>query len=145
MTPKIKVRRLSPLATLPNRGTAASAGLDLCAAISEPLTIYSQERKMIPTGISVEIPMGWYGDLRPRSGLATKRGIILCSSNVVDSDYRGEVGLCLLNTSGEPVTICPGDRIAQMIVTPYLQVEPVWADDLSDTARGDGGFGSTGR
>lgn len=130
---------------LPARATSSSAGLDLCAAIEEPLTLAPGERAMIPTGFEWEIPDGYEGQVRPRSGLAVKFGVtVLNSPGTVDSDYRGEVKVILCNFGEESFTIERGMRIAQMIVAPVAAFEVVEERKLEETGRGKGGFGHTG-
>ena len=142
----VKTKKLSEKAILPTRGSRYSAGADLYCAEDVAVTIPSSESRLIHTGLAMEIPEGYAGLIYARSGLATKRG--LAPSNkvgVVDSDYRGEIMVSLYNQSAEAQTIEPGERIAQMIVTPFLPAEFEEAAELSETARGKGGFGSTGR
>lgn len=129
---------------LPAYATPASAGIDLRAV--EEQVLLPGERALIPTGIRIALPVGYEAQIRPRSGLALKYGIILPNSpGTIDADYRGEIGVILMNLGDDPVTIEPGDRIAQMIVAPVSQV--TWSEvaALEETARGDGGFGSTGK
>ena len=142
----VKTKKLSEKAILPTRGSRYSAGADLYCAEDGAVTIPSGESRLIHTGLAMEIPEGYAGLIYARSGLATKRG--LAPSNkvgVVDSDYRGEIMVSLYNQSAEAQTIEPGERIAQMVVTPFLPAEFEEAAELSETARGKGGFGSTGR
>lgn len=130
---------------LPAYATTDSAGLDLLAAIDAPVTLQSLERKLIPTGISIALPAGYEAQIRPRSGLALKHGIGLVNSpGTIDADYRGEIGVILVNFSAEPFEITRGMRIAQMVVARYTRIEWEQVDDLSHSARGVGGFGSTG-
>ncbi len=141
----VKVKKLYPHAKLPKYGTEFSAGADLCACLEGPLTILPGETEMISIGIAMELPDGYAGLVYARSGLASKRGLAPANKvGVVDSDYRGEFFVPLRNHSSEPQTIEPGDRIAQMIITPYYTANFVEAEDLSETQRGLGGFGSTG-
>ena len=131
----------------PVYGTKNSAGCDLVAHIKEDVIIWPGERKLVPTGISVAIPVGFEGQVRPRSGLALKRGItVLNSPGTIDSDYRGPVGVLLYNSSDEEYTIKPYDRIAQLVITLYMKASWDVVEDqtLNDTERGEGGFGSTG-
>ncbi len=142
---KVNVKKLHPNAKLPVYGTEFSAGADLHACLDEPVTLQPNETKLISIGIAMEIPVGYAGLVYARSSLATKRGLAPANKvGVVDSDYRGEFFVPLRNHSDVPQTIEPGERIAQMILTPYLTVNFVEADTLSDTVRGEGGFGSTG-
>ena len=141
----VKVKKLYDHAKLPKYGTEFSAGADLCACLTEPITILPGETKMISIGIAMELPVGYAGLVYARSGLASKRGLAPANKvGVVDCDYRGEFFVPLRNHSAEPQTIEPGDRIAQMIITPYYTANFVEAEDLSETERNQGGFGSTG-
>jgi len=131
---------------LPTHATAGSAGLDLRAALEEPVTLEPLDRALIPTGLYFAIPAGYEVQIRPRSGLAMKHGItVLNTPGTIDSDYRGEIRVALINLSREPFTIEPGERICQMVLARYEQVEWVEAEQLDDTDRGEGGFGHTGR
>jgi dUTP pyrophosphatase len=123
-----------------------AAGLDLASAASESITISPGERAAVPTGLALEIPPGFEGQVRPRSGLARKHGITLPNApGTIDSDYRGEVLVLLLNTGRDPFVVSPGDRIAQLVIAPVVIATLEEVSDLSDTARGEGGFGHTGR
>ena len=136
---------------LPAYETAGAAGADIRANLAPEmrdagLVLQPMERAVVPTGIRVEIPLGFEMQIRPRSGLAVKHGISLPNTpGTIDSDYRGPLGVALINFGSEPYVIQHGDRIAQMIVAPVVQVQFEVVDSLSDTARGEGGFGSTGR
>lgn len=131
---------------LPQYATVGSAGVDLYAHISQSITLDSLERVLIPTGISIELPDGHEAQIRPRSGLALKHGIsIVNSPGTIDTDFRGEIGIVLVNLSKEPFEIKPGERIAQMVIARYTQVEWQEVNTLSDTTRNTGGYGSTGR
>jgi dUTP pyrophosphatase len=142
----IKVKRLRDGAILPTYGTPFSAGADLYACLEEPVTILPGETKKIPTGIAMELPIGTAGLIYARSSLGTKKGLAPANKvGVVDSDYRGEFLIFLHNHSAEPQIIAHGDRLAQLVVTPVFTPGFVESDTLSDTLRGDGGFGSTGR
>lgn len=142
---EVNVKKLYPHARLPVYGTPFSAGADLCACLDAPVTLQPGETRLISIGIAMEIPEGYAGLVYARSGLASKRGLAPANKvGVVDSDYRGEFFVPLHNHGTVPQTIEPGDRIAQMILTPYLTAKFVETDALSDTARGEGGFGSTG-
>ena len=143
----LKVKRLSHCKALPRYATEGSAGLDLSAGIDSPLTIAAGTRGKIPTGIIVEIPPGYEGQVRPRSGLAARAGITLTNCvGTIDSDYRGEVQILVINLGEHPYTFEPGERIAQLIIKPVPRVEVIEVSELSHSAeRGDGGFGSTGR
>jgi dUTP pyrophosphatase len=144
---KVKVRRL-PAALdlpLPAPGSAGSAGLDLRAAVPADLTLAPGERALVPTGLALAIPPGWEGQVRPRSGLAIRHGIGLVNApGTIDSDYRGEVSVLLINLGQEPFTLRRGDRIAQLLVARAEPIEWEEDDDLPGTPRGAGGFGSTG-
>lgn len=132
----------------PTYATVNSAGFDLCAYVDEPVVLNPMERKLIPTGLYMELEHGYEAQVRPRSGLALKNGItVLNSPGTVDSDYRGEVGVILINLSNEPFTIQNRDRIAQMVIAKYEYAGFVYAqnlNELSETKRGNGGFGHTG-
>ena len=142
---KVKVVNSSAFA-LPEYQTPLSAGLDIRANLSESITLSPLERAMVPTGLFVELPEGYERQIRPRSGLAAKHGItVLNSPGTIDADYRGEIKVILVNLSNTPFTIEPGERIAQMIVARYEQVEWQAVESLSETERGAGGFGSTGK
>lgn len=141
---KIKITNISPH-PLPAYKTNHSAGLDLQANIEQDIGLAPMERTLVKTGLSIELPQGYEAQVRPRSGLALKQGItVLNSPGTIDADYRGEIGVILVNLSAEPVTIRHGDRIAQLVIAKHEQVEWELADELSDTERGAGGFGSTG-
>ena len=131
---------------IPEYATQGSAGLDLRAWVSQPVVLQPMERKMIPTGLFLEIPEGYEVQVRPRSGMAIKHGITcLNSPGTVDSDYRGEIKIILINLSSEPHTINTGDRIAQMVVAKVEKALLKTAGQLQSTARGEGGFGHTGK
>ena len=147
MIPKVevKIKKISPNAVLPTYGTENAAGADLSACLFVPITIDPGQTFVVKTGLTMEIPEGYVGLIYARSGLATKRG--LAPSNkvgVIDSDYRGEIMVALYNQSELPQKIEPGERIAQLVIAPYLQGVFNEVDELSDTTRGAGGFGSTG-
>lgn len=142
---KINVKKLRPDAQLPAYGTEFSAGADLRACLDAPVTLAPGETRMISIGIAMEIPVGYAGLVFARSGLATKRGLAPANKvGVIDPDYRGEFFVPLRNESAVAQTVEPGERIAQMILTPFLTAQFVEAETLSDTVRGEGGFGSTG-
>lgn len=147
MKTQVKVKRLNDSAVLPKRATEGSAGADLYACINEPLTIAPGELVKIPTGIAIELESnGLAAFLFARSGLGVKHGITLSNSvGVVDSDYRGEICVGLCNVSSEPYTIQPNERVAQMVIMPVACADFVEAEELSNTVRGEGGFGSTGK
>jgi dUTP pyrophosphatase len=141
----LRVRKLNPAAHLPKRANPGDSGLDLTYVGQKPIVIWAGMRALVPTGIALEVPRGWEIQIRPRSGLALKHGItVLNTPGTIDSGYRGEVGVILINTSQETVTIKPGDKIAQAVPAwvPAVEVEEV--EELSDSVRGAGGFGSTG-
>jgi dUTP pyrophosphatase len=142
---KVKVINKSKHA-LPNYETMCSAGLDLRACIDAPYTLQPLERTLIKTGLFLEIPAGFEAQVRPRSGLALKKGItVLNAPGTIDADYRGEVGVILINLSKQPFVIEDGDRIAQLVFAKVTQAEWELTEDLSKTERGEGGFGSTGK
>jgi len=131
--------------TLPSYETIASAGMDLRANISEPITLKSLERTIVKTGLFIELPIGYEAQVRPRSGLAAKKGItVLNSPGTVDADYRGEIGVILVNLSQEDFVIENGERIAQLIIAKHERAEWIEVQELTETSRGEGGFGSTG-
>ena len=131
---------------LPEYATEDSAGFDLRAKLSEEIKLQPMERQLVKTGLFLELPTRYEAQIRPRSGLALKKGItVLNSPGTIDSDYRGEIGVILINLSQEEFTIENGDRIAQMVIAEYQKVDFVEVDQLEDSARGDGGFGSTGK
>ncbi|ASV30151.1 dUTP diphosphatase [Maribacter cobaltidurans] len=142
----MKIRIINKSAhKLPNYETEASAGMDLRANIEEPITLKPLERAIIKTGLFLELPMGYEAQVRPRSGLAAKKGItVLNSPGTIDADYRGEVGVILVNLSNENFTIENGERIAQMVIAKHERAEWEPVEELSETLRGEGGFGSTG-
>lgn len=142
---KVKIVNKSPYPA-PQYATEMSAGVDLKANIEAPLVLKPLERKMIPTGLSMALPEGYEAQVRPRSGLAAKHGItVLNTPGTIDADYRGEIRVILVNLSDEPFTVNPGERIAQMVVARYEQVQWDAVAELDGTERGEGGFGSTGR
>ncbi len=143
----LKVKRLPHCHDLPRYATGGSASMDLTAAIKEPLTLEPGMRTRIPVGIIVEIPVGYEGQVRPRSGLADKAGISLTNCvGTIDSDYRGEVQVLVINHGDKAYTFEPGERVAQLLITPVPQVEIVEVEELGESKeRGAGGFGSTGR
>lgn len=130
---------------LPTYATSQSAGMDLRASNEEPIVINPLERKLIPTGLFIALPVGYEAQIRPRSGLAFKKGItVLNSPGTIDADYRGEIGVLLVNLSNEPFEVVNGERIAQMVIARHEQGELVPVEVLDDTERADGGFGHTG-
>ena len=143
---RIQVRKLRPDAVLPTRGSADAAGADLRACMDGPVEIGPGETAFIGTGIAAQIPSGWGGFIFARSGLACKQGLAPANKvGVVDADYRGEIKVALHNHSASPVTVQPGDRIAQLVLLPVMMADFVEAEELCDTQRGEGGFGSTGK
>ena len=131
---------------LPQYATTHSAGMDLKANIPESITIEPLKRVLVPTGLYIELPEGYEAQIRPRSGLAVKHGIgIVNSPGTIDSDYRGEIKIILVNLSDQPFVLIPGERIAQMVVAKFERVDWVIADKLGESERGEGGFGSTGK
>ena len=146
MNTTVKIKKLNKSAIIPTRGSNQSAGYDLYACVDTPVNIHAHCTEKIPTGLAIEIPDGYFGGIFARSGLATKHG--LRPSNccgVVDSDYRGNVIVALHNDTNEEKLIMPGERIAQLVVMPYIPVNFEEVDALSDTGRGDKGFGDSGR
>ncbi|MBQ7566851.1 MAG: dUTP diphosphatase [Oscillospiraceae bacterium] len=142
---KVPVKKLRGGAKLPVYGSAMAAGADLCACLDAPVTIEPGQTVMIPTGIAMEIPAGYAGLVYARSGLAAKRDLAPANKvGVVDADYRGEIYVPMHNHGTKPQTLEHGERMAQMILTPFLTADFVETDALSDTDRGEGGFGSTG-
>ena len=143
---KIRVKKLHPNAILPTYGSINAAGADLYACIDEPVTIAPGEVFWVPTGIALEVPAGCAGLVYARSSMGAKRGLAPANKvGVVDSDYRGEVKVVLLNHSKQPQTIEPGERVAQFVITPVLTPQYEEVAELTDTDRGAGGFGSTGK
>lgn len=143
---RMEIKRINESAILPKYATEGSAGADLYACLESPLNIESGETCFIGTGISVAIPDGFVGLVYARSGLACKQGLAPANKvGVIDSDYRGEIKVALHNHSSQSVTIKSGERIAQMVITPYYQANFIEVDELCDTERGTSGFGSTGK
>ena len=141
----MRVRKKSSLVQLPGYETPGAAGMDIRAFIDRDMTIAPLGRAKIPTGLFVEIPSGYEAQIRPRSGLAFRSGVTVVNApGTIDSDFRGEVEVALINFGSEPFTVKNGDRIAQMVISPVIQVTVLEADALSETERGAGGFGSTG-
>lgn len=143
----LKIKKVKENAKVPNRATSGSAGLDLCACIDEPITLEGGDTVVIPTGIAIALPSADYGAfVFPRSGIAVKHGIgLLNSVGVIDSDYRGEIMVGVINQVKEAYTIQPGERIAQMVIMPVSMMPVEEVTELDDTDRGAGGFGSTGK
>jgi dUTP pyrophosphatase len=144
---RVRIQRLASARDLPlpSPGSPGSAGLDLRAAVTEDLELPPGGRALVPTGLILEIPPGWEGQVRPRSGLALRHGIgVVNAPGTIDSDYRGEVGVILINLGDQPFRLQRGDRIAQLVLAPVERVEWEEADSLENSQRGPGGFGSTG-
>ena len=142
MTVKIINKSNNPL---PRYESAQAAGMDIRCHLAEPVTLQPLERKLLPTGLYIELPIGYEAQIRPRSGLALKRGLtVLNTPGTIDADYRGEIGVILINLSNEPQTIEPGERICQMVIAKHEQPELVQVRVLSETQRGAGGFGHSG-
>jgi dUTP pyrophosphatase len=146
MQVQVRVQRVGPVEVpLPTYQTPGSAGLDLCAALPEGIRLEPGQRRLIPAGLRIEIPPGYEGQVRPRSGLALRHGItVLNSPGTIDSDYRGELGIVLINHGAESVQIAPLDRIAQLVIAPVAAAQFELALSLSETGRAAGGYGSTG-
>lgn len=147
--PQVKWKRLHPEAQMPQWGTAGAAGADVRAVTATPITLQPGERRLVSTGWAIAVPEGHFLDVRPRSGLALKHGVTVANTpGTVDHDYRGPLGVILINLGQEPFTVNNGDRIAQIVLmamTPTEHQELPEDEDLDDTARGTGGFGSTGQ
>lgn len=144
---RLALQRLDQRAQLPRRMSAGAAGMDLCACLpeGEPIELRPRERKAVPTGIAMAIPIGYEGQVRPRSGLAARHGVtVLNAPGTIDADYRGEVKVLLVNLSDEPFTVEHGDRIAQLVIASVAMVDVHEVEALPETDRGAGGFGSTG-
>lgn len=140
----VKIINESPYG-LPSYETESSAGMDVRANIPEAVSLKPLERRLIPTGLRIQLPSGYECQIRPRSGLALKHGISLVNTpGTIDADYRGEIGIIVINLSNEPYTITPGERIAQMVIKQFVHASWSPADCLDETERGDGGFGHTG-
>ena len=142
---KIKKVRTNAHVEIPQYMSGGASGLDLFVSIDEDIILKPLERALIPTGVSVSIPPGFEAQIRPRSGLAIKHGVTLLNSpGTIDSDYRGEINLIVINLGNEPFIIKSGMRLAQMIISSYVKVKPILVEDIDDTTRGVGGFGHTG-
>ncbi len=142
---KVCIKKLNERATIPSYGSEYAAGADLYACIEEDITVNPHETVLVPTGLAIELPLGYAGLIYARSGLATKKGLAPANKvGVIDCDYRGEVKVALHNHSEIAQTVSVGERIAQLVITPYLTAEFIESDELSQTVRGGGGFGSTG-
>jgi dUTP pyrophosphatase len=141
----VRFRRLRGTAIVPRYMTAGSAGMDLSSAAEATVVLAPGARLGVPTGLAIALPVGYEAQVRPRSGLAIKHGVTVVNApGTIDADYRGEIVVLLVNLGSEPFSIAPGDRIAQMVVAPVIQVQLEEVDALDDTARGAGGFGHTG-
>jgi dUTP pyrophosphatase len=142
---KVSIKRLRET-SIPAYQTEQAAGVDLHAALDAPFTLHPGERALVPTGLAMEIPAGYEGQVRPRSGLALRHGIALVNSpGTIDADYRGEIGVIMINLGSEPFTITDGERIAQLVFARCERAQFVEVEELGDTGRGAGGFGHTGR
>lgn len=143
---ELKIEKMEHCKELPQYQTAGSAGMDLRAAIDEPITLGSLERTLIPTGLKIELPHGYEAQIRPRSGMAIKHGLSMINTpGTIDEDYRGEVKIAVVNLSKEAYTIQPDERIAQMVIAKVEQPQIIPVLKVSETQRGAGGFGSTGK
>lgn len=143
---KVRIKKLNENAIVPTYGTEFSAGADLYARLDEAVAIGAGQTKFISTGLAVEIPVGYVGLVYARSGLASKKGLAPANKvGVIDSDYRGEIMVALYNQSSEERIVEDGERIAQMVIAPYIKADFEVSETLDDTARGEGGFGSTGK
>lgn len=151
MTPEIRsvairIKRLTPQASIPQYHSAHAAGLDLAALLDGPVTLKPLDRAAIPTGLAIEIPAGYEGQVRPRSGRALREGLALINSpGTIDADYRGEIRVLVVNLGADPIVIQNGDRIAQLVIAPVARAELIEVEVLEETGRGHGGFGHTGR
>lgn len=146
MPPRVQIKKLRPDAIVPRYMTAGAAGLDLSAALDAPIEIAVGGRVAIPTGLAIKLPDGYEGQIRPRSGLAREHGVTLVNApGTIDADYTGPLIVLLINHGDRPVRIESGQRIAQLVIAPVVQAELAEVDELPSTARGAGGFGSTGR
>ncbi len=147
---RVKIKRVRPEGDpplpLPRYMTEKSSGMDLCAAVSQDQILNPGERRLIPTGLAVSVPEGYEAQIRPRSGLALKEGVTLVNTpGTIDADYRGEIGVILINHGEKPFQVKRGERIAQMVIVPVARAELEWVEDLDETPRSGGGFGHTGR
>lgn len=142
---EVRIKCLNDRAVLPKYMTAGAAGMDLCAALESPVRLEPGARMLVPTGIAMAVPPGYEGQVRPRSGLALRKGLGMVNApGTIDADYRGEIGVILINLGQETVTIESGDRIAQMVIAPVQRARLVSVENLDETERGEGGFGHTG-
>lgn len=146
MRPRVLIKKLRPDAVIPRYMTAHAAGLDLSAALDEPIELAAGKRTAIPTGLAIKLPEGYEAQVRPRSGLAREHGVTLVNTpGTIDADYTGPLIILVINHGDRPVRIEPGQRIAQMVIAPVVQAELAEVSELPATARGAGGFGSTGQ
>lgn len=142
----VKIKRLRGDTPLPRYHSEHAAGLDLTAGLERPLTLAPLGRAAVPTGIALAIPAGFEGQVRPRSGLALSQGLTVVNApGTIDADYRGEIKVVVINLAAAPVTIRPGDRVAQLVIAPVVHAQLVEVESLEASSRGDGGFGHTGR
>lgn len=142
----LKIKKLKPGIELPKYESKYAAGMDIRADLEEAITLEPGERVLIPTGIAIELPIGYEAQIRPRSGLAIKKGVGLVNSpGTIDADYRGEIKIIVINHGQDIVVFEPGERIAQMVIAPVIQANIIEVEELNDTDRGEGGFGSTGK
>jgi dUTP diphosphatase len=144
----VPIKRIRPSSELPlpRYMSASAAGLDLCADLESDLNLMPGERSLVPTGLAIALPEGYEAQIRPRSGLALKHGIALVNApGTIDADYRGEIGVIVINHGHEPFVIRKGERIAQMVIARFVRAQLCEVEELSDTCRGAGGFGHTGR
>ena len=145
MQQQVRVKKLKERAVLPAYGSDYAAGADLYSCLEQPVVILPHQTVLIPTGLSMEIPVGYAGLIYARSGIALKQGLAPANKvGVIDADYRGEILVALHNHSDQPASVEPAERIAQLVITPYLTAQFVQVQELGDTVRGAGGFGSTG-
>lgn len=146
MKKAVKIKKLNARATVPTYGSSSAAGADLYACLGSSVRIKPSETAMIPTGLALEIPDGYVGLIYARSGLACREGLAPANKvGVIDSDYRGEIVVALFNHSSEERTVEDGQRVAQLVITPYVTADFILSDELENTERGSGGFGSTGK
>jgi dUTP pyrophosphatase len=144
----VKVKRIPGVLgeiSLPRYMTPSSSGMDLCAALSEEVVLNPGERRLISTGIAISIPEGYEGQVRPRSGLALRHGVTLVNTpGTIDADYRGEIGILMINLGDRPFRVKHGERIAQLVISPVCRADVEWSEELDGTSRNEGGFGHTG-
>ena len=146
VSPKVRIRRIRKISVIPAYKTEQSAGLDLAADLDTPITLAPRERGAVPSGIAIELPAGFEGQVRARSGRALDEGLgVLNAPGTIDADYRGEIKVILINLGEHPIVIRPGERIAQLVIAPVTHAELIEVEHLQGSSRGDGGFGHTGR